>query len=177
MNTRRFLTQNVWPRHKIFVPDCCVPRIRTGPAHRRVPRGGRWLPQHHEDGGSDEHSLRASSHLTQGKICDPNLWCLIHWCDYPHLALFKRSSIRSSAKEGELNSEGDGGEGLWQVDWVRHKYCVWASTKTTGWPFRLCQTSHWHQNKSYVLVWGPCTKTQLCFEVNGRFGTTWMVTL
>ena len=33
----------------------------------------------------------------------------------------------------------------------------------TGWPFRLCQTSRWHQNKSSVLVWGPCTKTQLMF--------------
>ena len=34
---------------------------------------------------------------------------------------------------------------------------------TTGWPFRLCQTSRWRQNKSYVLVWGPCTKTQPLF--------------
>ena len=29
----------------------------------------------------------------------------------------------------------------------------------TGWPFRLCQTSCWHQNKSSVLIWGACTKT------------------
>ena len=48
---------------------------------------------------------------------------------------------------------------------------------TTEWPFRLCQTSHWHQNKSTVLVWGPCIKRNLCFDVNRRFGITWMVTL
>ena len=28
-------------------------------------------------------------------------------------------------------------------------------------PFRLCQTSRWHQNTSSVLVWGSCTKTEL----------------
>ena len=33
---------------------------------------------------------------------------------------FKRSSIRSSAKEGELSSEGNGEEGLWQADRVRN---------------------------------------------------------
>ena len=49
-------------------------------------------------------------------------------------------------------------------------------TENTGWPFRLVQTSRWHQNSS-VLVWGPCTKTQLCYDVTGRFDTTWMITL
>ena len=33
----------------------------------------------------------------------------------------------------------------------------------TGRPLRLCQTSSSHQNKSSVLVWGPCTKTELLF--------------
>ena len=36
------------------------------------------------------------------------------------LMFFKRSSIRSSAKEGELSSEGNGEEGLWQADRVRN---------------------------------------------------------
>ena len=31
----------------------------------------------------------------------------------------------------------------------------------TGWHIRLWQTSHWHQNNSSVLVWGPCTKMEL----------------
>ena len=36
----------------------------------------------------------------------------------------------------------------------------------TGWPFRLCQTSYWQQNKGCALVQGPHTKTQLlCWEV------------
>ena len=35
--------------------------------------------------------------------------------------------------------------------------------ENTGWPLRLWQTSRWLQNKSSVLVWGPCTKTQLLF--------------
>ena len=40
-----------------------------------------------------------------------------------------------------------------------HSLCkVW--NWCTGWPFRLFQTSRWHQNKSSVLVWSPCTKTQ-----------------
>merc|ERR1719471_1789433 len=34
----------------------------------------------------------------------------------PLLFLLKRSSIRSSAKEGDLSSEGNGEEGLWQAD-------------------------------------------------------------
>ena len=33
----------------------------------------------------------------------------------------------------------------------------------TGWPFRLCQTSRWRQNKSCVLLNGPHTKTELLF--------------
>ena len=33
----------------------------------------------------------------------------------------------------------------------------------TGWPFRLFQTSHWHQNKSWILVHRPYTKSQLLF--------------
>ena len=36
-------------------------------------------------------------------------------------------------------------------------------TKSKGWPFRLWQISRWHQNKSSVLVWGPCTQTQPLF--------------
>ena len=47
----------------------------------------------------------------------------------------------------------------------------------TGWPFRLWQTSHWHLNKSSVLVHGPHTKAEHYFEVNWRFVTTWMVTV
>ena len=43
----------------------------------------------------------------------------------------------------------------------------------TGWPFRLCQTSCWHQNKSSVLIWGSSTKTQHFLW----FYPTWMVTL
>ena len=34
----------------------------------------------------------------------------------------------------------------------------------TRWPFRLLHTSCWHQNKNYVSVWGPCTKTQHLFR-------------
>ena len=36
-------------------------------------------------------------------------------------------------------------------------------TYCTGWPFSFFKTSRWHQNKSSVLVWGPCTKTQPLF--------------
>ena len=35
--------------------------------------------------------------------------------------------------------------------------------RCTGWPFRLCQTSCWHQNKSSALVHGPHTKMELLF--------------
>ena len=46
----------------------------------------------------------------------------------------------------------------------------------TGWPFRLCETSRWHQNKSSVFVRVAYTKTQHLFlcqrkvwhRLNGR---------
>ena len=57
-----------------MVPDCCVSRIRAGPAHRRVPRGDRGFPKHYEGGGSDEHPLRAFPRLTQGIKGSFNLW-------------------------------------------------------------------------------------------------------
>ena len=38
----------------------------------------------------------------------------------------------------------------------------------TGWPFRLFQTSSWHQNKSSVPVEGPCNKTQFLFWCQPR---------
>ena len=49
-------------------------------------------------------------------------------------------------------------------------------SQNTGWPFRLCQTSRWHQNKSSVLIWGAYTKTQhlfwcqreVCHNLNGH---------
>ena len=34
---------------------------------------------------------------------------------------------------------------------------------STGWPFRLCQSTGWLQSKSSVLVWSPCTITQPLF--------------
>ena len=34
---------------------------------------------------------------------------------------------------------------------------------STGWPFRLFQTSRWHQNKGCILVHGSHTKTELLF--------------
>ena len=36
----------------------------------------------------------------------------------------------------------------------------------------LIQTSRWYQNRSSVLVWDPCTKTQLFFVVNRKFEST-----
>ena len=47
---------------------------------------------------------------------------------------------------------------------------------SAGWPFRLCQTSRCHQNKSSVLVWDICTKKQpllwsqweVCHNLNGN---------
>ena len=44
-------------------------------------------------------------------------------------------------------------------------------------PFRLCQTSRWHQNQSCDLVHSLMEKSNFCFVVNRRFSTTWMVTL
>ena len=62
------------------------------------------------------------------------------------------------------------------VPLVQHDHLKWSKNcdhcsiaefiipaKCTGWPFRLCQTSHWHQNKSSVLIWGAYTKTQHLF--------------
>ena len=52
----------------------------------------------------------------------------------------------------------------------------------TGWHITFVKTSCWHQNKSSVLVWGPCStwhvlKRNLCCGVNERFWRTWCVTL
>ena len=33
--------------------------------------------------------------------------------------------------------------------------------EATGWPFRLIQTSHWHQSKGCILVHGPHGNTEL----------------
>ena len=72
-------------------------------------------------------------------------------------------------------------ESLWFMAIVEVRKCIPERRYTvawyTGWPFRLIQTSHWHQNISSVIVWGPCTKSILSFGVNGRFEPTWMVTL
>ena len=47
--------------------------------------------------------------------------------------------------------------------WNYPNLCDLGKEASTGWPFRLWQTSHWHQNNSSVLVWGLCTKMQLLF--------------
>ena len=47
----------------------------------------------------------------------------------------------------------------------------------TGWPIRLCKTSHWLQNKVVFQYMDLILKLNLSFDVNGRFCTTWMVTL
>ena len=64
-------------------------------------------------------------------------------------------------------------ESLWFMAIVEVRKCIPERRYTvawyTGWPFRLILTSHWHKNKSSVLVWGPCTKSKLSFGVNGRF--------
>ena len=48
--------------------------------------------------------------------------------------------------------------------WWQHRERLFEGTlNTTGWPFRLCQTSRWRQNKGCVLVHGPHNKTKLLF--------------
>ena len=42
------------------------------------------------------------------------------------------------------------------------------SRSSTGWPFRLIQTSCWHQSNICVLVHGPLTKTELLFWCKGE---------
>ena len=49
----------------------------------------------------------------------------------------------------------------------------------TGWQLHLYKTSSWLQNKSSVLAWpGQARpKQNFCFEINGRFWTSGIVTL
>ena len=42
--------------------------------------------------------------------------------------------------------------------------------QSTGWPFTLFPTSRWHLNKSSILAWGPCIKTQPLFWCQQEFG-------
>ena len=53
---------------------------------------------------------------------------------------------------------------------------MYALGKYTGWPFRLCRTTRWHQNKSSIFYYmGLIIKRNFCVDVIGRFGITWMV--
>ena len=69
-------------------------------------------------------------------------------------------------------------------------HCIWilinkllkspdAFKQDTGWPVSLCKTFRWLQNKSFTLAWpGQARpKQNFCFKVNGRFCSSWMVTL
>ena len=54
---------------------------------------------------------------------------------------------------GDMIDASDNNQVSWHHSQVHY-------LQNTGWPFRLIQTSRWHQSKSCVLIHGPHTKTE-----------------